>query len=212
MTPVLLLRRWRAGAVPDHSNPSLSPKRIWRAGGEGQGEGRLFARMPPRTWLLEVGVGLRASGRPSPSAGENAGLCPLPRRGGGEGNRAYPLPFRERRCAPTSPLPPATFPSPPSAFRARGERVRVRGGYWLECRQELGSWRWALACEPAAAPHPRPARTPASALSPEGAGERGTVRTRCHSASGAALPHPHCRRRPFPLPQAHFARGGRGSG
>ncbi len=35
----------------------------------------------------------------------------------------------------------------------------------------------------AAAPHPRPARAPASALSPEGAGERGTVLARCRSAS-----------------------------
>ena len=42
---------------------------------------------------------------------------------------------------------PATCPSPPSAFGARGERVRVRGGYLLECRQAtwltcaVGSWR-----------------------------------------------------------------------
>ena len=48
---------------------------------------------------LIVGFSVGASGRPSPSAGENAGLCPLPRRGGGEGNRARPLPFRERHPA-----------------------------------------------------------------------------------------------------------------
>ena len=88
---------------------SLSPKRISRAGGEGQGEGRLFARMPPRTWLMEVGVGLRASGRPSPSAGKNAGLCPLPRRGGGEGNRARLLPIHSVLKDPTSHFPLRNF-------------------------------------------------------------------------------------------------------
>ena len=36
----------------------------------------------------ENGVG--ASGRPSPSAGKSAGLCPLPRRGGGEGKPCLP--------------------------------------------------------------------------------------------------------------------------
>ena len=37
--------------------------------------------------------------------------------------------------------------------------------------------------EQAAAPHPRPARAPVSALSPEVAGERGTVPARCRSTS-----------------------------
>ena len=165
-----------AGEKGNRGDLSLSPKRISRAGGEGKGEGRLFARMPPRTWLLEVGVGLRASGRPSPSAGKNAGLCPPP-EGAGEKE------------------PCAIFPSPPSAFGARGERDRVRGGYLLECRQELGSWRWALACEPAVAPHPRPARTPASALSPKGRG-------RGEPCSPAAIPlDPE--RSYFPISIAH---------
>jgi len=97
------------GGEGNRGDLSLSPKRIWRAGGEGQGEGRLLARMPPRTWLMEVGVGLRASRRPSPSAGENAGLCPLPRRGGGEGNRAYPLPIHSVLKVLTSHFPLRTF-------------------------------------------------------------------------------------------------------
>ena len=88
------------------------------------------------------GIGAGASGCPSPSAGERAGLCPLPRRGGGEGKstaarvRVFDVIVRDRprsrgrwrrpgraslrraRC------PRAAIPSPPNS----GERVRVRGG------------------------------------------------------------------------------------
>ena len=80
------------------------------------------------------------------------------------------------RGYPARPVAAVLSLSPKRIWRA-GERERVRGGYLLECRQELGSWRWALACEQAVAPHPRPAKPPASLLSPEGAGERGTVAT-----------------------------------
>ncbi len=177
MTPVLM---------PPATFPS-PPSAFGARGERVRVRGGYLLRMPPRTLARGGGIGLRASGRPSPSAGKSAGLCPLPRSGGGEGNRAYPLPFRERRPAhlPTAVIlglgprtdgaasdwpaagkaarraptaatidaarwvlgtrprmtpvlsPPATFPSPPSALGAWGERVRVRGGYLLECSQEL---------------------------------------------------------------------------
>ena len=111
--------------------------------------GGYYARMPPRTWLMEVGVGLRASGRPSPSAGKNAGLCPLPRRGGGEGNRARPLsihsvlkvlashfPLRTFFCPLTThhcpPLPQLIHASRPHAILAPvpPHRGRASKAFW----------------------------------------------------------------------------------
>ena len=144
--------------APGRSRPSLSPKRIWRVGERVRVRGGhlLECRQELGSWRWALACEQAAAPHPRPASTPASALSP--ELAGERGTVA-------------------TFPSPPSAFGARGERVRVRGGYLLECRQELGSWRWALACEQAAAPHPRPARTPASALSPEGAGERGTVAT-----------------------------------
>ena len=65
----------------------------------------------------------------------------------------------------------------------------MRGGYLLECRQELGSWRWALACEQAAAPHPRPAKNAGLCPLPRRGGGEG------NRAPPAAVPRASsCRR------------------
>ena len=56
---------------------SLSPKCIC-AGRRGSGGGAATCSEGSRNLITPVEIGLRASGRPSPSAGKNAGLCPLP--------------------------------------------------------------------------------------------------------------------------------------
>ena len=101
-----------AGGGLARAGPFPLPQAHFARGGRGSGRGAAICSECSMNWSRRLSSWLRASGRPSPSAGKNAGLCPLPRRGGGEGE----------------PWPPAADPLAPESSHCS---LPLPTAYWL---------------------------------------------------------------------------------
>ena len=137
-----------------------SPPSAFRAGGEGQGERRLRAGSRQELWLREIGIGSEQAAAPHPRPARTPASPPPPNRRG-EGNRAHPLPFRERRCTPTSPSPSSSgLARGPMVPRSNGRRPG-KAARRAPTPSTIDAARWVLGTRP----RMTPASTPRGDLS-----------------------------------------------